>query len=95
MNASIFFQGGTLVLDHSDDIEHVPALFQFVKGRWRCEAYHYHEVLPWIQERGIRNAIPRRGQEKRSWQPTRSVTSTLQLLSSSRRRVWSTNGTPF
>src|SRR5258708_30406172 len=58
MNASIFFQGGTLVLDHSDDIEHVPALFQFVKGRWRCEAYHYHEVLPWLHERVIRNAIP-------------------------------------
>jgi superfamily II DNA or RNA helicase len=59
MNASVFFQGGTLVLQHDNDIEHVPAPFQFVKSRWRCEAYHYHAVLPWMQERGIRNAVPR------------------------------------
>jgi superfamily II DNA or RNA helicase len=59
MNASVFFQGGTLVLHHTDDIEQVPAPFQFVKSRWRCEAYHYHEVLPWIKEQGIRNAVPR------------------------------------
>jgi superfamily II DNA or RNA helicase len=59
MNASVFFQGGTLVLQHTDDIEHVPAPFQFVKSRWRCEAYHYHAVLPWMQEQGIRNAVPR------------------------------------
>ena len=57
--ASVFFQGGTLVLQHSDTIEHVPAPFQFVKSRWRCEAYHYHAVLPWIREQGIRNTIPR------------------------------------
>ncbi len=59
MNASVFFQGGTLILQHSDNIEHVPFPFQFVKSRWRCEAYRYHAVLPWMQELGIRNAIPR------------------------------------
>src|SRR5579872_6211371 len=59
MNASIFFQGGTLVLHSSENIEHVPAPFQRVKGRWRCEAYHYSEVLPLIQERDIRNTVPR------------------------------------
>src|SRR5713101_4506301 len=59
MNASVFFQGGTLVLQQTDHIEHVPFPFQFVKSRWRCEAYRYHTVLPWMQEQGIRNAIPR------------------------------------
>ena len=59
MNTSIFFQGGTLVLQHSDTIEQVPAPFQFIKNRWRCEAYHYHTVLPWMQEQGIRNTVPR------------------------------------
>jgi superfamily II DNA or RNA helicase len=59
MRASVFFQGGTLVLQHNDDIEHLPVPFQFVKSRWRCEAYHYHAVLPWMQEQGIRNAVPR------------------------------------
>jgi superfamily II DNA or RNA helicase len=60
IHASVFFQGGTLVLQHKDDIEHdVPVPFQFVKSRWRCEAYHYHTLLPWMQEQGIRNAVPR------------------------------------
>ncbi|HEY6406730.1 MAG TPA: DEAD/DEAH box helicase [Ktedonobacteraceae bacterium] len=59
LRASAFFQGGTLVLQHTDNIEHVPAPFQFVKSRWRCEAYRYHAVLPWMQEQGIRNAVPR------------------------------------
>src|SRR5438034_799751 len=59
MHASVFFQGGTLVLQHTDEIEHVPVPFQFVKSRWRCEAYHYHAVLPLLRERGIRNDVPR------------------------------------
>jgi superfamily II DNA or RNA helicase len=59
MNASVFFQGGTLVLHQTDDLEHVPIPFQFVKSRWRCEAYHYQTVLPWMQEQKIRNAVPR------------------------------------
>jgi superfamily II DNA or RNA helicase len=59
MDASAFFQGGTLVLQHLDHIGHVPFPFQFVKSRWRCEAYRYHAVLPWMQEHGVRNAIPR------------------------------------
>ena len=59
MPASVFFQGGTLVLHQTDDIEHVPAPFQFVKSRWRCEAYHYHSLLSWMQEQDIRNTVPR------------------------------------
>ena len=59
MDASVFFQGGTLVLHQTNDIDHVAAPFQFVKSRWRCEAYHYHTVIPWMQEHSIRNAVPR------------------------------------
>src|SRR5512135_3323865 len=59
MQASLFFHGGTLVLQHPDAIEHIPVPFQFIKSRWRCEAYHYQAVLPWLQEQAIRNAVPR------------------------------------
>src|SRR6266566_7165140 len=59
MHASVFFQGGTLVLQHADEVKNVPVPFQFVKSRWRCEAYHYHAVLPLLREGGIRNDIPR------------------------------------
>jgi superfamily II DNA or RNA helicase len=60
-NASICFQSGTLVLQDADDIEHIPAPLQFVKGRWCCDAYHYQRVLPWLQEQGMRDAV-------RGWQ---------------------------
>jgi hypothetical protein len=59
MNRSIFFQGGTLVLQHVDGIEPIPTPFQMVKSRWRCGAYHYSSILPWMQKQGIRNAVPR------------------------------------
>jgi superfamily II DNA or RNA helicase len=59
MDASIFFQGGTLVLNDNNQVEQVPNPFQFVKNRWRCEAYRYHSILSWMKEQGIRNAIPR------------------------------------
>lgn len=60
MKATVFFQGGTLVLQQSEDSrEQAPAPFQWVKERWRCEAYHYGTLLPWLREQGIRNAVPR------------------------------------
>src|SRR6266487_3526183 len=59
MNSSIFFQGGTLVLQHIEADEQVPPPFQFIKERWRCEAYHYSSIRPWLRERSIRNDIPR------------------------------------
>src|SRR5436190_18201468 len=59
MDASIFFQGGTLVLHENNQVEQVPIPFQFVKNRWRCEAYHYHAIVSWMKEHGIRNSIPR------------------------------------
>ncbi|GHO46205.1 DEAD/DEAH box helicase [Ktedonospora formicarum] len=59
MSASVYFQGGTLVLRHIDASEPIPAPFQFIKGLWRCEAYHYHALRPWFQERAIRDDVPR------------------------------------
>jgi superfamily II DNA or RNA helicase len=59
MDASIFFQGGTLVLHENHQVEQVPIPFQFIKNRWRCEAYRYHSIVSWMKEQGIRNAIPR------------------------------------
>jgi len=58
LNISIVFQGGMLVLQHADTIECVPAPFQFLQGRWCCEAHYYHAALPWLQEQGIRDAVP-------------------------------------
>lgn len=62
----MFFQGGTLVLQYADEIEEVPAPFQFIRGRWRCEAYHYAALRHWMRQQGIRNNIAR-------WQPLKLV----------------------
>ena len=59
MKSSIFFQGGTLVLQHLAASVPVPPPFQFIKEQWRCEAYHYSSVLPWLKQQSIRNDIPR------------------------------------
>jgi superfamily II DNA or RNA helicase len=53
------FQGGTLVLYDVPETTTVPAPFQWVKSRWRCEAYHYHKVQTWVREQGIRDDVPR------------------------------------
>ncbi len=59
MSKTLFFQGGTLVLDDTGQHEPVPAPFQWVKGRWRCEGYHYGSLLPWIREQHMRDLVPR------------------------------------
>lgn len=56
MTGKIMFQGGTLVLY---DVEVAPAPFQMIKGRPRCEAYHYPRLIPWLREAGIRDVVPR------------------------------------
>ena len=48
-----------LELRHADTIEHVPAPFRFVQGRWCCEAHHYHLALPWLQQQDIQDLVPR------------------------------------
>lgn len=56
---SLSFQGGTLVLYDIPQSSRVPPCFRWIKGRWRCEAYHYPTLLKWLREQGIRNALPR------------------------------------
>ncbi|MGH2496909.1 MAG: DEAD/DEAH box helicase [Ktedonobacteraceae bacterium] len=58
-NKTLFYQGGTLVLGDTDQHESVPAPFQWVKGRWRCEGCHYASLLPWLRAQGIRDLVPR------------------------------------
>jgi superfamily II DNA or RNA helicase len=61
MEASLYFHGGTLVLrgvSEQTTLE-LPAPFTFVKGKWRCEAYHFGELEPWLRAQGIRTSVPR------------------------------------
>ncbi|HLV35066.1 MAG TPA: DEAD/DEAH box helicase family protein [Spirillospora sp.] len=55
---SLSFQGGTLVLYDVSQNSPVPPCFQWIKGRWRCEAYHYPALLGWLKQQGIRDKIP-------------------------------------
>jgi superfamily II DNA or RNA helicase len=60
LSQSISFQGGTLVLYGLDENEQAPAAFQWIKARWRCEAYHYPRLLEWLRENAaIQNRVPR------------------------------------
>src|SRR5918912_1020556 len=59
MSRFISFQGGTLVLYGVDAHEPLPAPFRLIKGRWRCEGYHYGPLQPYLRARGLRDAIPR------------------------------------
>jgi len=59
INPSLSFQGGTLVLwDVGADVD-VHPVFQWVKARWRCEAYHYPSVYDWLRGNDIRDNVPR------------------------------------
>jgi len=57
------FQGGTLVLYNVPQETIVHPAFQWIKARWRCEAYHYPSVLSWLHEapceHPIRDRVPR------------------------------------
>jgi superfamily II DNA or RNA helicase len=59
---TLTFQGGTLVLYDLPQTASVPPVFQWIKARWRCEAYHYPALEEWLHDRGIRDSVPR-------WQP--------------------------
>jgi superfamily II DNA or RNA helicase len=61
MDANVYFQGGTLVLQGvsiQPELE-LPKPFTLVKGKWRCEAYHFSELEPWLRSHGIRLSVPR------------------------------------
>ncbi|MEZ4659072.1 MAG: DEAD/DEAH box helicase family protein [Caldilineaceae bacterium] len=57
--ASLYFQGGTLVLDGVGQEHAVHPAFQWIKARWRCEAYHLPALLSWLRENRIRNSAQR------------------------------------
>src|SRR5258706_13379636 len=59
MSASIYFQGGTLVLQGIDEHERQPAPFRYIKGKWRCEAYHYGPLVPYLRQQSIRDSVAR------------------------------------
>jgi superfamily II DNA or RNA helicase len=37
----------------------MPASFQWIKNHWRCEAYHYPVLIPWLRDQQIRDTVPR------------------------------------
>jgi superfamily II DNA or RNA helicase len=59
MARTLSFQGGTLVLYDVKRSENVPAVFQWLKGRWRCEAYHYSALSDWLTQNNVRDQVPR------------------------------------
>lgn len=56
---SAVFQGGTLVFYNLDQSAQVPPVLKWEKARWRCEAYHYPALQPWLREQGITDRVPR------------------------------------
>jgi hypothetical protein len=65
---SLYFDGGTLVIAHQPQTVSPGNPFQWIKGKWRCEAYHYPQLsLP-----DIRDTVPR-------WQALEATLETSQL----------------
>ena len=64
----LYFDGGTLVIAHQPQTVSPGNPFQWIKGKWRCEAYHYPQLsLP-----DIRDTVPR-------WQALEATLETSQL----------------
>lgn len=57
----LYFQGGTLVLNGvgKDEGASLPKVFQWIKGHWRCEGYHYAQVRSLLHPLNIRDTVPR------------------------------------
>jgi superfamily II DNA or RNA helicase len=53
------FHGGTLVLEEAAPGALIPPPFRLVKGKPRCPAAHYGELLPWLRAAGVRDTVPR------------------------------------
>jgi superfamily II DNA or RNA helicase len=56
---SVTFQGGTLVLYGIEQDAALTVPFQWIKARWRCEAYHYPALRGWLRDHHIRDSVPR------------------------------------
>lgn len=59
MDRTLFFQGGTLVIGNGGEQDTLPAPFRWIKGRWRCEGYHYASLKYWMRQESIRDQLPR------------------------------------
>lgn len=61
MDVSLYFHGGTLVLQGigAQTELTLPTPFAFIKGKWRCEAYHFRDIAPWARAQGVRLGVPR------------------------------------
>ncbi|HEX7734645.1 MAG TPA: DEAD/DEAH box helicase family protein [Ktedonobacteraceae bacterium] len=60
MSKRAYFYGGTLVLeDVAANEQDLPEVFLWSHGKWRTEAYHYHELLPWLRQYALHDTIPR------------------------------------
>src|SRR5579859_2772194 len=57
--SSVYFQGGTLVLDGFTETDQLPAPLKWVKSRWRCEGHHYASLRDTFHAHNIRNNVPR------------------------------------
>ena len=45
--------------DVPQDEQDVPDVFLWSHGKWRTEAYHYNDLLPWLRQYALRDTIPR------------------------------------
>jgi len=56
---TLIHQSGTLVLFGASESERdaVPSQFQWKHGRWRCEAYRYHEILRWLRRQKVHDSV--------------------------------------
>jgi len=59
LERTIYFNGGTLVLNGIGREAKLPGAFRWEKNHWRCEGYHYAALVPWLREEGIRDTVPR------------------------------------
>lgn len=59
MQAVVYFQGGTLVINGLSREASLPSPFQWIKEHWRCEGYHYPQLRAWFQQLRIRDTVPR------------------------------------
>jgi superfamily II DNA or RNA helicase len=55
MSDTLSFQGGTLVISQRPQSDPPGVPFQWIKGRWRCEGYHY----PSLPHLDLRDTVPR------------------------------------
>lgn len=60
MSKRVYFYGGTLVLEGGPFEElDLPDVFLWSHGKWRTEAYRYHDLLPWLRQNALHDTIPR------------------------------------